>query len=180
LQSGFEMASSQPKMNLVTIAASDFCDALEKSGFGFFTGVPCSIFKPLYHELGVRPHLTYVPAVREDSAVGIAVGAYMAGLKPVIIMQNSGLGYCLNAFTSLVLIYEIPLLVLMSWRGYQGKDAPEHIVIGATMLDILSDVDIPHIVLGKGNIHEELNRGTEAIEGTNKPVFLIVRKGLLL
>lgn len=167
-------------MNFATIASSDFCDALEGLGFDFFTGVPCSIFKPLYRELQDRPYWKYIPAVREDSAVGIAVGAYMAGRKPVVIKQNSGLGHSLNAFTSLVLIYEIPLLVLMSWRGYQGRDAPEHLVIGATMLDILADVDIPHIVLGEGNIHQELTMAARMLDETEKPVAIIVRRGVLL
>ena len=167
-------------MDCRAITSSDFCDALEKLGFNFFTGVPCSLFRPLYQELGNRSHWKYIPAVREDSAVGIAVGAYMAGRKPVVVMQNSGLGYSLNAFTSLVLIYKIPLLVLIGWRGYKGLDAPEHIVMGAAMLDILADVDIPYTVLGEGNIRQELIKAAEWMIETEKPVFLAVRRGVLL
>ncbi len=167
-------------MSTTRIAGSDFCDALEKLGFDFFAGVPCSVFNPLYHAIENRPHWRYIPAVREDSAVGIAVGAYLGGRKPVVIMQNSGLGYSLNAFTSLVLIYEIPLLVLSSWRGYQGKDAPEHIIMGAKMMDILRDVEIPCVRLGEGDIHQELQQAAELLDQTSKPVFVVVRNGVLV
>ncbi|MDE3181298.1 MAG: sulfopyruvate decarboxylase subunit alpha [Acidobacteriota bacterium] len=167
------------KPDVVSIPSKEFCDALERHGFNFLTGVPCSIFNPLYREIKNRPALPYLPAVREDSAVGIAVGAYLAGRKPVVIMQNSGLGYSLNAFTSLVMIYEIPFLVLISWRGYQGKDAPEHILMGAKMLGILDEVGLPYIVLGDQDCRVEMARASETLERVHKPVFVVVRNGVL-
>src|SRR5207245_122100 len=88
----------------------------------------------LFTALEALPASGYVPAVREDSAVGIAAGAYLAGKKPVVLMQNSGLGVCLNAILSLNAIYAIPALLVVSWRGEGGKDAPERID-GARELD---------------------------------------------
>ncbi len=178
-QSSFTVGDQGYDVLPTSIKGPDFCDALEKRGFNFFVGVPCSIFNPFYGALEQRPHWGYIPAVREDAAVGIAVGAYLAGKKPVVIMQNSGLGYSLNAFTSLVLIYEFPLLVLASWRGYEGKDAPEHIIMGAKMHDILRDVGIPTITLGESNIPQELDQAVKLLEETQKPVFVLVRNGVL-
>lgn len=166
-------------MDLNPIPSSEFCDALAQRGFDFFTGVPCSIFNPLYKELRKRLDWRYVAAVREDAAVGIAVGAYASGRRPVVIMQNSGLGYSLNAFTSLAIIYEVPLLVLISWRGYLGKDAPEHIVMGASMLDLLRDIGVRSLVLGSRDAREELGEAESALRETRKPVFLAVRDGVL-
>ncbi|MGH9474892.1 MAG: thiamine pyrophosphate-binding protein [Terriglobales bacterium] len=165
---------------MTSIHSAEFCDTLEARGFDFFAGVPCSIFNPLYRELNKRTGWRYIPAVREDAAVGIAVGAYAAGRRPVVIMQNSGLGYSLNAFTSLAIIYEVPLLVLISWRGYQGKDAPEHIVMGASMLDLLRDVGVRSHILGEGDVVEELAEAEKSLAETRRPVFLAVRSGVLL
>jgi len=166
----------------VTTARIDgaaFVDALSERGFRFLTGVPCSIFGPLYKELEKRPDLHYLPSVREDSAVGIAVGAYMAGQRPVVMMQNSGLGYSLNAFTSLAMIYEIPLLVLVSWRGYLGNDAPEHLVIGRSMLQVLDAVGARRFVLGEREGLQDLWSAMESLERERQPVFLVVRDGVL-
>ena len=121
------------------ITGTEFLDSLLDSGFDFFTGVPCSLVKSLIASLEERGG--YIPETREDAAIGLAAGAYLVGKQPVVIMQNSGLGVCLNALASLSLIYHLPCLLLITWRGYQGKDAPEHIIMGEispTLLRFLS------------------------------------------
>lgn len=61
-----------------------------------------------------------------------------------MLMQNSGLGYCLNVLTSFNFIYDIPILLLISWRGAYGNDAVEHDIIGEKLTDLLDSVDIPY------------------------------------
>jgi len=95
------------------LKSEDFAQALIDSGYDFFTGVPCSIIGNLITTLTDRSDITYIPAVREDAAVGVASGAYMAGKIPVVLMQNSGIGQCLNTLTSLNLIYKLPCLLPM-------------------------------------------------------------------
>ena len=113
-----------------SLTSQSFIKRLIQEDYKFFTGVPCSLLSGLIYELEDQQEVRYIPAVREDAAVGLCTGAYLAGAMPVLLMQNSGLGYSLNAFTSLNLIYNIPMLVIMSWRGKDGKDAPEHIIMG--------------------------------------------------
>ena len=64
----------------------------------------------------------YVPSVREDEALAMAAGAFIGGKAPVVLMQNSGLGTSLNTMISLNLIYLQPCLLMISWRGHDGKD----------------------------------------------------------
>ena len=78
-----------------------FLDLLERHGYNFFTGVPCSLFEGVTRILDGEPRYGYISAVREDSAIGIAAGAYLGGRQPVILMQNSGLGVCMNEIVSL-------------------------------------------------------------------------------
>ena len=138
------------------LSSEHFVDTLTESGFGFFTGVPCSLLSGLIYRLEESPEISYIPAVREDAAVGLCAGAYMAGKLPVLLMQNSGLGYCLNALTSLNLIYKIPVLVIMSWRGYEGKDAPEHIIMGEINEDLMKTAGIEYAVLSEQNQQQTL------------------------
>ena len=116
----------------------EFLDTLEANGIDFFTGVPCSIFKGLISIFDEEPRYGYIPVVREDAGIGLAAGAYMGGKRPAIFMQNSGLGTCFTALTSLSLIYDHPCFMAISWRGYQGKDAPEHIVMGDVIERLLA------------------------------------------
>src|SRR5262245_36565951 len=99
-----------------------FLDLLQAHGYNFFTGVPCSLFEGVTRLLDAEPQYGYVSAVREDSAMGIAAGAYLGGRQPVVFMQNSGLGVSTNALVSLNQIYDIPALLVISWRGQKEPD----------------------------------------------------------
>src|SRR5262245_66206755 len=62
-------------------------------------------------------------------------------------MQNSGLGTSLNALASLSLMYGLPALLVVTWRGHQGKDAPEHILTGKITPQILDLLGMTYRVL---------------------------------
>ena len=68
--------------------SEDFAQELVNSGYDFFTGIPCTIIGNLITTLTERTDITYIPAVREDAAVGVAGGAYMAGKIPVVLMPE--------------------------------------------------------------------------------------------
>jgi sulfopyruvate decarboxylase alpha subunit len=155
--------------------AKEFVDLLMAKGFDFFAGVPCSLLDGLIREAESRGR--YIAAVREDAAIGLAAGAYFAGKRPAVLMQNSGLGYCLNALTSLNLIYKIPALLLMSWRGYQGKDAPEHVIMGEIHPKLLETCGVPHQVLEEGRWAEQVAWAADVYERQRIPVCLEIRKG---
>ena len=121
-----------------------FVQGLQDLGVNFFTGVPDSILGGIIEELMTRK--VYTPAVREDEAVAMAAGAYMAGKIPAVLMQNSGLGTSLNTLISLNMMYRQPCILLISWRGFQGNDAPEHLVMGETMVACLTRVSAGHAV----------------------------------
>ena len=161
------------------LRSADFAQELINSGYDFFTGVPCSIIGNLITDLTNRSDVTYIPSVREDVAVGIASGAYMAGKKPVVLMQNSGLGQCLNALTSLSLIYKLPCLLVVTWRGYGGKDAPEHLVMGKVCNDLLDTVGISYHILDVDNIKELINMSYVHLSEKKEPIALILKKGIL-
>ena len=157
--------------------AKDFVGLLQDAGFDFFTGVPDSTLAGVIAALIERR--AYVPAVREDEAVGMAAGAYMGGRVPVVLMQNSGLGTSLNALISLNLIYLQPCLLLISWRGHGGKDAPEHLVMGQVMTQELDLVRIPHRTLKAETIREDLGWAAQTCMARRIPVALLITKGVL-
>jgi sulfopyruvate decarboxylase subunit alpha len=159
------------------VSGPDFLRFLLDAGFDFFTGVPCSLAKSLIATLEERGG--YVPETREDAAVGLAAGAYMAGKQPTVIMQNSGLGVCVNALASLSLMYNFPCLLLITWRGYQGKDAPEHLVMGDISPTLLSTLKIPHQILNVDTVKESIDWASETLKQTSKPVALLLPPGVM-
>ena len=156
--------------------ADRFVDRLLAAGFDFFAGVPCSLVRSLLAELERRR--LYLGETREDAALGVAAGAWLAGRRPVVVMQNSGLGVSLNALGSLHILYEIPCLLLVTWRGYEGKDAPEHLVMGDVLPRLLALFDLPFRVPGLETMEPDVDWAAATLRETRKPVALVVRPGL--
>ena len=96
-----------------TCTAKTIVNELLESGVNFFTGVPDSVVGKLISELE-RRGVQYVPATCEDMGVGLAAGAYLGGKRPAVLMQNSGLGNALDAYMTLVKLYKLPILFLIS------------------------------------------------------------------
>lgn len=160
--------------------APEFLAALHAAGFDFFAGVPCSLLKGLVSLLEQDGRAGYVSATREDSALGMAAGAFLGGKRPMVLMQNSGLGVSVNALASLHGLYEIPVLLLISWRGQDRSDAPEHWTMGEITHPLLDLLHVPHRTLSRDEPVEAAVRWARAeLDATNRPVALVVPGGIL-
>lgn len=162
----------------VGTAAGECLETLKSEGFNFFTGVADSLVASLIQEL-TRDPVGYVPAVREDAAVGLAAGAYLAGRWPAVLMQNSGLGYCLNALMSLNLIYRIPILLMVGYRGFQGKDAPEHSMMGRHCEALVREIGIPIQVPEASSLSAALAEASRFMRRKNLPAAVFIKPGIL-
>ncbi len=156
------------------ISGHDFAARLERHGFDFFTGVPCSLIEDLIAVLERGTRAPYVAAVREDAAVGVAAGAWFGGRRPVVLMQNSGLGTSLNALASLSLMYGLPVLLVVTWRGFGGKDAPEHILTGEISPKLLELLGVPYRVLAADSLDVDLAWAATEMDARRSPVALLV------
>jgi phosphonopyruvate decarboxylase len=156
-----------------------FARLLDAAGYDVFTGVPCSLVESLIGALERRRDRPYVPAVREDVAVGIAAGAWLAGRTPAVLMQNSGLGTGLNALVSLSLLYRLPALLLVTWRGHGGRDAPEHLLMGEVSPRLLDLVGLPHRVPSAASLAGDVRWARDESERRERPVALLLPPGLI-
>ena len=166
------------------IAPKYFIDILIKHDIDFFTGVPDSLLKDVCAYItDTIPTQKNIIAANEGNAVGLATGYFLAtGKVPAVYMQNSGLGNCVNPFLSLIdkEVYNIPLLVLVGWRGEPGvKDEPQHIKQGKVTIPLLDTMGIKSILLAQEEceVREQINAAVNHIKKTNEPVALIVQKG---
>jgi phosphonopyruvate decarboxylase len=84
--------------------------------YDFIVGIPCSRLKDFTDKIK-----NYIPCTREDEAMALAVGAYLVGKRPLVFLQNSGLGHVIDIITSLLKPYGIKIDLLISVRS-----KPEH------------------------------------------------------
>src|SRR3990167_5647451 len=122
-------------------------EELKLYGFGPFIGVADSTFGGFFNYLESLNE--YIPAPNEGLALSIATGSYLAGRKPVVLLQNAGIGNLINPQTSLNDLYKIKSLLLIGWRGNPNKpkDAPEHWLMGERTQDFLKLANIESKVL---------------------------------
>ncbi|WP_240979793.1 thiamine pyrophosphate-binding protein [Streptomyces sp. HNM0574] len=160
-------------------AADAVLAAFLDQGHTHFSGVPCSLLKGLFRALETPDFpAAYLPAPREDSALGVASGLAVAGARPVVLMQNSGLGYSLNVLTSFNLIYDVHLPLVVSWRGHDGNDAVEHDVIGRELTRLLDVFELPWTVLDNQDPYESTAAFLKRYDAERRTSVLIVREGV--
>ena len=160
-----------------------FVDTLRHFGIDFFAGVPDSLLKNICAY--ISDHLDNrhnIIAANEGGAVGVAAGYHLAtGKIPVVYMQNSGEGNIINPLASLTdkEVYNIPVLLVIGWRGRPGvHDEPQHVKQGKVTLPLLDTMGIRYQVLSQEE-DEALRQIRDAVDymkTTNEVFALVVEK----
>ena len=156
-----------------------FIKKLRENGIDCFAGVPDSLLKNIcaYITDHCDPQHNIITA-NEGAAVGLAAGHYLATGKPACVyMQNSGEGNIINPLASLTdpEVYNIPVLLLIGWRGRPGvHDEPQHVKQGKITTGLLNIMGINFDVLSKDEDKAE-KQIQKAIEALNrKEVYALV------
>ena len=165
------------------IDAREFLRLLKSEGIDFFSGVPDSLLKDFCAcLLDNAEGLSNIVAPNEGCAMAIAAGHFLATSKPACVyMQNSGQGNAVNPLLSLVdeEVYNIPLLMLVGWRGQPDKkDEPQHVKQGKLTLKIFDTLGIKYEVLDADMelAEAQVKRAAEYMRETSKPFALVVEK----
>lgn len=154
-----------------------FGEELQRLGFSFYSGVPCSFLKSLINY--AINHCQYVGAANEGDAVAIASGARLTGKKSVVLMQNSGLTNAVSPLVSLNHPFQIPVLGFVSLRGEPGlRDEPQHELMGRITTDMLDLMQVKWQVL-QTDLQKAKNQLAEADQwiAQNHSFFFVVKKG---
>ena len=166
------------------ISPSRFFNELKSHDIDFYTGVPDSLLKNLCAYITDNlPSSQHIIAANEGGSVALAAGYHLAtGNIPVVYMQNSGLGNTVNPLMSLTdkLVYNIPVLLIIGWRGEPGvKDEPQHLKQGLVTLPLLETLGIQYEVLVEDEtmMPEQIGRAVAHMRKTGEAYALVVRKG---
>lgn len=164
------------------ISPSFFIEMLRSFGVDCFAGVPDSLLKNVCAYITDHFDSSHnIIAANEGAAVGFAAGHYLATGKPACVyMQNSGEGNIINPLASLTdpEVYNIPVLLVIGWRGRPGvHDEPQHVKQGKVTIGLLETMGIAHEVLSKDETEAgaQIARAMEALS-RNEVYALIVEK----
>ncbi|MGZ7046820.1 MAG: sulfopyruvate decarboxylase subunit alpha [Methanobacterium sp.] len=118
--------------------------ALKEAGIDFVVSLPCVNLGKLMEMVDCDSDITHVPVTREEEGFGICAGAFLAGKKTAILMQNSGLGNSVNVLASLYELYKIPILMIMSHRGTEGEFMGAQVPMGKATPKVLDALNIAY------------------------------------
>jgi sulfopyruvate decarboxylase subunit alpha len=157
----------------VSVRAQSIIDHLITAEQEVFIGTPCGILGPLFQEIENRDaNLIYAP--REDTAVSVACGMAMRGKKSVVLMQNSGFAQSVNVLASLVIPFQIPVLMIISLRGYDIDNTPENLVMGRITCDLLEDLGIPYKIAQPDSYLADLEWARHCVEQEEQSAVLLI------
>jgi len=122
-------------------------EAIKESGINLILSVPCGMLKGLIKIINEKNEIQHIPVTCEEEGVGIAAGAYLGGRTPAILMQNSGLGNSINAIKSLIQLYKIPIVFIMSHRGAEGEKILAQMPMGQVTLSLLDCISLESTII---------------------------------
>ena len=165
------------------ISPKFFIDTLGSYGIDFFAGVPDSLLKNICAYIADNKDARHnVIAANEGAAVGLAAGYHLAtGNIGVVYMQNSGEGNIINPLASLTdkEVYNIPVLLLIGWRGRPGvHDEPQHVKQGKVTTGILNTMGVNFDVLCKeeDKAAKQIAKAVKTMKETGEVYALVIEK----
>ena len=160
-----------------------FYNLLKQNGINFFTGVPDSLLKDFCaYVTDHTPCNMNIITANEGGAAALAAGRYLAAEEmSLVYMQNSGLGNIVNPLTSLIdpMVYSIPMLFLIGWRGEPGvKDEPQHVKQGKITLELLKTLGVSCEILPQSmeEAEESIKKAVQFMSDHKQPYALVVSK----
>lgn len=154
--------------------------ALKKCGVNLVSAMPETWLVPLLRMIEDDQQMTLLRLAKEEEGVGISAGAYFAGIRSAILMQNHGFLASINGVVSLALLYKIPLLLLISYRGHFGDRDSWQAHGGMVTEPMLRGLRIPYELVNEPAEVEKSMAGALAWTSSSlHPVALLLTRKLM-
>ena len=149
--------------------------ALKANDVRLVTYIPDNVLKPLIQAVHDDPHFKVLCPAREEEACGIVAGAHMAGVRGVTLMQTSGFATIPNVLASLVVPYQLPLVMIVSERGTLGDHQLGQAIVCRTMRPILQTLGIEHFAIERlDDVEFVVDRMVKQAFSTQAPACIIL------
>ena len=154
--------------------------ALKKCGINLVSAMPETWLVPLIRMIEDDHEMTLLRLAREEEGVGISAGAHLAGVRSAILLQNHGFLASINAVVSLALLYKIPLLLLISYRGYFGDKDPWQAQGGIVTEPVLRSLSIPYEAVNEpSQVDRSIRDAITWTESSLHPMALLFTRKLM-
>jgi sulfopyruvate decarboxylase subunit alpha len=151
---------------------------LKKAGIDFVATLPDEKMLEVIRTVEKDSALRHIPLCREEEGIGICAGAYLAGRKTALIMQNAGFLNSCNALTTTSLQFQIPTVLLIYYAGDIGDRG--FTTLGAVTEPVLQALGIRTYILRRTEDIDETLAGAQILaDDSKKPVAVLLTKTVL-
>lgn len=156
---------------------AQIAESLIRNRIEFVTTVPCKQLAGVIAHVEKDDRFIHVPANKEDEGMGLCAGAYMGGKRAAIIMQNTAVGVTINSLATLIQYYNIPLPMLISYRGEVGEKVACQVEMAVHTKALLGQLSIPTYHFHKPDDAGELDAVLNHCFMAKKPVAVLMDAG---
>lgn len=150
-------------------------DTLKRHEVKLVAYVPDNVLTPLIRAITEDDYFTAFVTTREEEAVGIVAGAWMGGMRGIVLMQTSGFATLPNALASLAVPFQIPVLMMVSERGTLGEFNLGQSLVARTMRPVLDSIAVEHHTISRLDECEFIfDRSIRQAVATQQPACLIL------
>jgi sulfopyruvate decarboxylase TPP-binding subunit len=100
-------------------SARAIAEILERQGVTDVIGVPDNSSAALYSLLAQHPSIRVRAVTREGEAFAMAMGLWMGGRQPMLLIQNTGFFESGDALRGTLTRMRVPIVCVVTYRGYQ-------------------------------------------------------------
>src|SRR5436190_3157126 len=155
-------------------------EALKAAGVRIVSALPETWLVHLIRMAEDDPDMVLVRLAKEEEGVGISAGAHLAGARSAMLMQNHGFLASINGIVSGAMLYRLPLLMLISYRGEFGERDPWQTEGGGVTEDLLRALRIPFAYLDSpDHVARRIHKAQTLAHSANRPVALLLCRDLM-
>lgn len=156
-------------------AVSQFVEALHGAGVDFVASLPDSRIAPFLEAIGADERFVHVAVTCEDEGVGVCAGAYFGGRHPCLLIQNSGLLESINDIVTLAIFSQIPLLLVVAYRGTLGEPHWYHGPVGRVTENVIQALGLRYAVVETPHeVPTALAGARQLAETSSHPVVVLL------
>ncbi len=154
---------------------NEVVEGLKEAGVKFVSFLPDGWLKEIYFRVMKDPAFITIPVSNEGVGIALCCGAWLGGLKAVMLMENTGVRMACDQLARLGMSVGLPAFMIIPYRGDIGDKHTYAVAHGRTMLPVLEALRIPYLIVREENrIRQGIRRCLTTLSATNYHVALIM------
>jgi sulfopyruvate decarboxylase subunit alpha len=162
-------------------------ESFNRIGISHVVGLPDNSTAALFHELANDPKIYLITVTREGEAFATAAGLWIGGQKPLLLIQNTGLLESGDALRGTLTRMRLPILCLISYRGYKSLPEPrppaygiddlsrrEMDSVAALLEPTLRAWELPFVLVGDNDELEKIAAAQKRAEEERRPIAIVI------